>query len=82
MDYYQYEYLKTDEEEIEENSDPIATSALENNKTQDDLDLIALVEGNPKLYAKRKYGYKNIQEKELTWISIGKALKHPLSGKC
>lgn len=54
MDYYQYEYLETDEEEIEETSDPIATSALEDNKVQDDLDLIALVEGNPKLYAKGK----------------------------
>lgn len=94
MDLYKYEYLETDSEgevieneEIEQNSDQIATSVLEDiydidKKIQDDLDLIALVEGNPRLYAKGKTGYKNIQEKEMAWVSIGKALKHPLSGKC
>ncbi|XP_025266873.1 uncharacterized protein LOC105250568 [Camponotus floridanus] len=85
MDYNEYEYLESEneeenEEEIEENSNQIATTVLEDNKIQDDLDLIALVEGNPKLYAKGKIGYKNVQEKEMTWMSIGKALKHPLSG--
>jgi len=76
------------EEEIiqEENSNQVATTVLKDiynieNKTQDDLDLIALVEGNPRLYAKGKVGYKNVQEKEMAWVSIGKALKHPLSGK-
>lgn len=87
MNFKEYvEYLETEsEEEIEQNS--IATSVLEDVynidiKTQDDLDLIALVEGNPRLYAKGKAGYKNVQEKEMAWISIGKALKHPLSGRC
>ncbi|XP_029668209.1 uncharacterized protein LOC115238483 [Formica exsecta] len=69
---------------IEENSDQVATTVLEDiynidNKIQDDLDLIALVEGNPKLYAKGKAGYKNVQEKEIAWVFIGKALKHSLS---
>lgn len=81
MDCFEYEYLETEnEEEIEENSDQVAT--IFEDKIQDDLDLIALVEGNPRLYAKGKSGYKNIQEKEMAWMSIGKALKHPLSGKC
>lgn len=81
MDCFEYEYLETEnEEEIEENSDQVAT--IFEDKIQDDLDLIALVEGNPRLYAKGKSGYKNIQEKEMTWMSISKALKHPLSGKC
>lgn len=89
MDLFQYEYLETESEReiIEENSDQVATTVLEDiynidNKIQDDLDRIALVEGNPRLYAKGKAGYKNVQEKEMAWTSIGKALKHPLSGKC
>lgn len=48
---------------------------------QDDLDLIALVEGNPRLYAKGKAGYRNVQEKDMAWVSIGKAMKNPISGK-
>ncbi|XP_024878396.1 uncharacterized protein LOC112458823 [Temnothorax curvispinosus] len=81
MDLYtQYEYLEEDEEEInEENSDQVPTTVLEDiynidKKLQDDLNLIALVEGNCRLYAKGKAGYKNVQEKEMAWVSIGKAL--------
>lgn len=87
MDFEYVEYLETESEEEIEQSSEIATNVLEDVynidiKIQDDLDLIALVEGNPRLYAEGKAGYKNVQEKELAWISIGKALKHPLSGKC
>jgi len=32
------------------------------------LDLIALVEGNPQLYAKGKAGYRNIQEKDMALV--------------
>ncbi|XP_071582096.1 uncharacterized protein [Temnothorax nylanderi] len=81
MDLYtQYEYLETDEEEItEENSDQVPTTVLEDiynidKRLQDDLNLIAVVEGNPRLYAKGKAGYKNVQEKEMAWVSIGKVL--------
>ncbi|KYN22260.1 hypothetical protein ALC57_05345 [Trachymyrmex cornetzi] len=49
-------------------------------KIQDDLDLIALVEVNPRLYAKGKASYKNILEKDMAWVSIGKALKRQING--
>lgn len=83
---FQYKYLEMESEgeTIEKNSDQIATTVLEDiynidKKIQDNLDLIALVESNPRLYAKGKASYKNVQEKEMAWVSIGKVLKHPLS---
>ncbi|EZA49712.1 hypothetical protein X777_12226, partial [Ooceraea biroi] len=70
----------------ENSSNEVPTTTLESiydyeDKVQEDLDLIALVEGNPKLYAKRKAGYRNTQEKDMAWITIGKAMKYAISGK-
>ncbi|KYN14027.1 hypothetical protein ALC57_13783 [Trachymyrmex cornetzi] len=77
--------MENEEEMVEEYLDEIETPVLEGiygieDKIQDDLYLIALVEGNPRLYAKEKAGYRNVHEKDMAWISISTALKHPLSG--
>lgn len=58
---YEYEYLKTENEIFDKSLNQVA-SVIENicveNKIQDDVDLIAFVESNPKLYAKGKTGYR------------------------
>lgn len=50
-------------------------------KVQDDLDLIALVEGNPWLYDKRRNDYKNVKDRDMAWESIGNALRKPINGE-
>ncbi|XP_018395625.1 PREDICTED: uncharacterized protein LOC108774107 [Cyphomyrmex costatus] len=86
MDFNQSN-LEMENEEVmsEEYLDEIETLVLEGiysieDKVQDDLDLIALVEGNPRFYVKGKAGYRNVHEKDMAWVSIDKALKHPISG--
>ncbi|KYN02590.1 hypothetical protein ALC62_06590 [Cyphomyrmex costatus] len=87
MDFNQSN-LEMENEEVmsEEYLDEIETLVLEGiysieDKVQDDLDLIALVEGNPRFYVKGKAGYRNVHEKDMAWVSIDKALKHPISGE-
>ena len=61
--------VENEGETIEDNSsDEFTVEEIysDDDKIQDDLDLIAFVEGNPRLYAKGKVGYKNIQEKDMT----------------
>lgn len=85
---YVYEYLdeQNEEETFDESSSNQVLTVLKGipnleDKIQDDLDLITLVEGNSKLYAKGRTGYRNAQEKDLAWISISKAMKYPISGE-